>query len=109
MSTLNESPPGDAGLVKWVQTLGPVLVIAVALASAWGSFDVRMGHMESNLNKLDNIPLTLERMRNELTNARTVKETDYEHRLSALEGRAAANRKSVERIWDDLKSRLEDK
>jgi len=77
----------DDGWLRKVEAIGPMVVVGAALAVAWGGFDVRMQVVEAALTRLQDLPLTLERLRADITAGATAEDARLRAKMAEMDNR----------------------
>ena len=87
---------------RWVEALGPALVVIAGGGAAYGGLQARMDTQASALLKLQDIPVQIASFRNELTQAVSDIRVDHSQELSVLTQRIATIEQRSQRNYENI-------
>ena len=93
--------------MRWIETLGPMVGVVLAIAVAYGSFSNQLETMSEDIAKLEALPLQIADLRSE--NAQLISSTridqnkyltELAQRISQMEQKSQLNYEKINRLFD---------
>ena len=93
--------------MRWIETLGPMVGVVLAIAVAYGSFSNQLETMSEDIAKLEDLPLQIADLRSE--NAQLISSTridqnkyltELAQRISQMEQKSQLNYEKINRLFD---------
>lgn len=98
-------------LFRWVESLGPALVVIAGGGMAYGGIQARMDAQADALVKLGNVPVQIAEMRTELHNTtakiqidQAQRFSDLAQRIATVEQRSQRSSDNIQRLWEVVRA-----
>ncbi|QDP45869.1 MAG: hypothetical protein Unbinned4026contig1001_17 [Prokaryotic dsDNA virus sp.] len=93
--------------IRWMEALGPMVGVVVAIAVAYGSFSNQLETMSEDISKLEDLPLQIADLRAEntalISNSRIDQNkylNELAQRISQMEQKSQVNYEKINRLFD---------
>lgn len=98
-------------IFRWVEALGPALVVIAGGGMAYGGIQARMDAQAESLQRLQELPIQIATLRTEVTQAASDIRVDHAgklnelgQRIATVEQRSQRSYENIQRLWEIVRA-----